>query len=141
DHIFVTSIGNKVEFVEDEGSLPGVPEGPVGGQDGPIVFDGLGPEAYDGNNETYVAGDGEKELTWTGNLDNKELSFKAFTYANTSSYQFSVRFYDNKGNLLRSPTAPESDATKIVSSRAIGTVKVIVPSGATKMKIHSDNNS
>ena len=141
DHIFVTSIGNKVEIVVDEEVNPGEPDAPdvpVGGQTGPIIFDGLGPEAYDGNDETFNLIEETKVVTWSGDLDNKELTFKVSTYVTTQyKYSLKIKFYNNEGKLLKSPTSPDTDETTLNSYGKIQDLKVIVPSGSNKMEISS----
>lgn len=91
-----------------------------------ISFRGLTPAAFDNNLNTYsdVAGD----VTWEGNLDNREISITTSSTSSKShsSYGVYVNFFDKNNNDLGSTLHHVVGPLK--------TSNVIVPTGTAKMK-------
>ena len=139
EYIFVTSIGNNVEFVEEpeapeepEIIEPEIPEDKFVDCVGPIKFSGIDPEVCDGDTETHVSFEGTKNITWTGNLDNKEIKIDAFNMYSTTL--FTVKFYNDKDELL---TIPSHSSTSVGFKTNRTTESIIVPKGSVRMEIYS----
>lgn len=102
--------------------------------DDEVLFHGLSSAAFDGDVNTYHQGAGV--VTWDGDLTHKEIEITGRGAYNGDHQELYAHFLDAGGTVIKAPEMTNTEI-RIGTSKEIGTVRVVVPEGATQLHFYA----